>query len=313
MALEGEVERFLAAFEALREAVGDDPAQLEARWQGDRPLQSLCDELDCAARVFRIVEEGSGVAFTLGTSPAWIAARRDYEARWQRIVDEVAARDILFLLMEIMSKVGHDLADSPDPAERRDELAENIRTWRDEAGEQADSIELMVEHAFTARDFDGLGDFDWVDSSLQAWDRLTKVVRLDIAGALWRRRAIPHILIPAHVSERYGPSNISLYRRLHEAERAFIFGAPLAALALQRAVLEEVLTRHWGSDRGSVATANLPELSWESRASRLKRLANDALHNDADKLVGDALDRAVIENFMLLRLIIERAPQDRGI
>lgn len=102
--------------------------------------------------------------------------------------------------------------------------------------------------------------------------------------------------------------NTSLYRRYIQAAQAFIFGAPLAALALQRATMEEALRKHWGAEGGAIRNANLPDLAWEARASRLKRLANDALHNDPEKEGADALDRAIIENFQLLRLIIENAP-----
>jgi hypothetical protein len=255
------------------------------------------------------------LAFTPQVHPSSIAARRDYEARWQRIVDQVSSRDILFLLMDLMAKSqalrGEESGgnEESDTAEIQDELGDKIAMWREEAEEEARSIDQMVEHAFQEREDDPFFDFEWVDASLRAWDRLTKVVKLDIAGALWRRRAVPHILIPTHVSQHYGDARLSLYRRLHQAEQAFIFGAPLAALALQRAVLEEVLKRHWGAGDRMIETANLPELSWDARASRLRRMANDALHNDADKLTGNALERAAIENFMLLRLIIEGAPQ----
>jgi len=88
-----------------------------------------------------------------------------------------------------------------------------------------------------------------------------------------------------------------------------VFGAPLAALALQRAVIEEVLSKHWGAEKGMVRNANLPTLEWDARAERLKRMANTALHGDADTLKGDQLDRAIIENFLILRLLIENAPQ----
>lgn len=308
MTIAEEGQKFLSAFAALRDATDDSPKNLADRWENDQSLQAICDQLYAAMRTFEIVEEWSQHAFTTQVHPNSVIARREYEDRWQETVDHVANREILFLLEGLMGKT--DSGDIEEALE--DKLGNKIAMWREEAAYEADSIVRIVDHAEWKRENDDFGDFEWVDSAVRAWDRLTKVVQLDISGALWRRRAVPHILIPAHVSGRYGATELSLYRRLHQAERAFIFGAPLAALALQRAVLEEVLKKHWGAGGRMVATAKLPELSWDARADRLKNLANDALHNGADKLVGDALDRAIIENFGLLRLIIEGAPERIG-
>jgi len=232
MTVAEEAQRFLTAYDALKAATGDDPGQLEMRWRDDKNLQALCDELDAAVRVFRIVEDWSELAFTPQVHPSSIAARRDYEARWQRIVDQVSSRDILFLLMDLMAKSqalrGEESGgnEESDTAEIQDELGDKIAMWREEAVEEARSIDQMVEHAFQEREDDPFFNFEWVDASLRAWDRLTKVVKLDIAGALWRRRAVPHILIPTHVSQHYGDARLSLYRRLHQAERACERAAP---------------------------------------------------------------------------------------
>lgn len=303
--------RFLAAFAKLKAELNDDPARLDAEWKDGDQVASLCGELSQLVRGFEIVEEWSPLAFTNNVSAASAKARRDFEDRWLEGVRNVANRKLFAAMAELFA----DLADSePNEAEdvelpSVDTLRMSIADWRDEADEEAKQIEQMIDYVSFKRDMDDCGDFEWVEESLIAWDRL-KVCGLDTVGALWRRRAIPHVLVPSHVAKHYGQSKHSLHRRLHQAGKAFVFGAPLAALAMQRATMEEVLSRHWGADNGWVRDANLPELTWDVRADRLKNLANDALHDDPEKLSPDELDRAIIQNFLLLRLLIEHAPED---
>jgi len=307
----GDGERFLAVFGQLKAAVDDDPGRLEAAWPDNNQLHSLCDELAQLVRRFETIEEWSQLAFTDNVSPAGARARRDYDERWRGVVTDVANRELAALLDEIL---GGDFVDDTEtndtsPASAQDQLADEIVHWKDAANEDAAQIKRIIDYLFQLRELDDDGDREWIDEGLHAWDRL-EVSGLDIAGALWRRRALPHVLVPVQVARHYGASKRSLHRRLHQAGKAFVFGAPLAALALQRAVIEEVLSKHWGAEKGWVRDANLPDLSWESRAHRLKRLANDALHGDPERLTTDELDRSIIENFLLLRLLIERAPED---
>src|SRR5687768_13498992 len=81
-----------------------------------------------------------------------------------------------------------------EPGANCDPLGEMISEWKDTAGEEVGCIERMVDHAFAQREVDDFGDFEWVSGSLDAWDRLVRVCGLDLRGALWRRRAIPHVL-----------------------------------------------------------------------------------------------------------------------
>jgi hypothetical protein len=255
-------------------------------------------------RLFEIQEEWSSYAFTHHVSAAGAHARRDYDDRWRRVVGYVAGRHFHHIFADLVIDAGDD----QPTTESFDKLGVAISDWKDNAADEAKSIELLADFAFSHRDIDDSGDLDWVDESLRAWDRL-KTAGLDMKGALWRRRAVPHVLVPSHVARHYGAERASLYRRLHQAARAFIFGAPLAALALQRAVLEQVLESHWGAEGGQLRNAEFPELVWGARADRLKRIANEALHGDPEKLSPEQLDRSIIENFLLLRLLIERAPE----
>lgn len=299
-----EATRFMAAFAELKSRVDDDPGRLMETWDRDKRTQQLCDQLHDLARGFEISEDWSALAFTPHVAPASAQARRDYEERWSQRVAYIAD----WWLQPILDNLVGD--DRPTFNRRSDELSIKIKNWKYNAENESKLLGYAFDHLRSLQEFDEDGDLDWVTDAARAWDRLRKVAGLNVEGALWRRRALPHMLIPIHVANRYGQNRTSLYRRLHQAGRAFVFGAPLAALALQRAALEQLLQEHWGAEKGHVRSAKLPELSWDSRAARLKRLANEALHSDPEKLTADQLDRAIIENFLLLRLLFEHAPVD---
>ena len=302
-----EGERCLASFAAVKAAVDDNVEQLRMSWEDSIPLQQLCDEISGLVRSFEIVEEWSPIAFTPHVSTAGTLARREYDDRWRQIVSFVADRDFRVLFSGIFADDLKQISEA-NGGRVQDQLASDITNWTEDGRRQASDIEYLIDYIVQIRSLDDDNDLEWADDALRAWDRL-KIAGLDLVGILWRRRALPHILVPTHVARHYGDAKVSLYRRLHQAGRAFVFGAPLAALALQRAVIEEVLSKHWGAEKGMVRNANLPTLEWDARAERLKRMANTALHGDADTLKGDQLDRAIIENFLILRLLIENAPQ----
>ncbi len=293
---------FLADFEALKAATADSPEQLEAKWRDRDDLKRLCDQLASYRRSFEVAEDWTPIAFTPHVPAAASRARRDFDERWQRIVARIADREWLALFENIFP----DFDDGPIAS---DPLGEDIESWKQGAGGEARILEHAFSYLADQQANDECGDFDWAYDAVQSWDRLKGVVGLDLQGAFWRRSAIPHILFPSHVSNRYGRQRASIYRRLHNAARAFIFDAPLASLAMQRAVLEELLKEHWGASKG-VQDANLPTLSHDLRADRLKRLANEALHGDPEGLSGDELEREIIKNFLLLRELVEATPGD---
>tara|TARA_R100000365_G_C2748604_1_gene80689 strand:+ start:15031 stop:15966 length:936 start_codon:yes stop_codon:yes gene_type:complete len=299
-----EGERFLAAFNQLKAATSNDPERLQSSWEEDAGLQKLCDEIATLVQGFERLEELSSYSFTPHVSSAAVKARRDYDDRWQSIVSHVANRKMAAIFEDLIRSLDLDAFKSDNRLV--DALSDKISDWKSDADGGARSLDTLFDFAYERGES---GEYDWINDSLSTWDRLT-ASGLDVQGVLWRRRAVPHVLVPAHVAKHYGRNRASLYRRLHQAGHAFVFGAPLAALALQRAVLEEVLKKHWGVEDGKIRNAELPDrsLSWNARADRLKRLGNDALHNDPEKLLGDKLDRAIIENFLVLRLLIEHAP-----
>ena len=294
---------FLVAFDKLRSLTDNSPAFLDANWRDRDDLKNLCRELDGYRRIFGAAEEWTHVAFTAHVPAAASKARRDFEARWQQLVTNIADHDFWALFGEEFLSQFLDAETLSDP------LGKDIVAWQSGARNDAANIEYAFQYLLNQRSLDEDDDFDWVDETQSSWDRLIRVVGLDLRGIFWRRSSLPHILFPSHVSNQYGPERTSIYRRLHDAERAFIFGAYLAALAMQRSVLEQLLERHWNADRGHPSEAHFADQSQSSRAHRLWKLGNEALHRDIDRLKNDEIEREVIKNFMLLRELIEGSPE----
>ena len=74
------------------------------------------------------------------------------------------------------------------------------------------------------------------------------------------------------------------YRRLQQAQEAFVYGMPFAAFALMRVVLDLVLTNHYVATRkdlnAKINSANdrLPGEIGRPQLERLRRLGNDTVH-----------------------------------
>lgn len=308
-------DRFLADFNRLKLLTGNDPSNLDISRGLSDEIQALCKDIAWNVRSFERVERSSLLAFTDHIAPRSISARREYDDLWKRAVQLVADKDLMAYISSLLDDVPGTSAQAADDSigNGSDELSAAIADWKQNAVERSSWLNQIIEFAAGRLDQDESGDFEWVRDGLDAWDTLT-TSGLHVSDVFWRRCAVPHILIPTHVAKHYGKERASLYSRLKDAGIAFAFGAPLAALAMQRAVMEEVLTKHWGARKSKngyrIEDANLPELSWDSRADRLKRLANDALHNEPDFMSSDELDRLIVQNFQLLRLLIENAPEN---
>ena len=78
--------------------------------------------------------------------------------------------------------------------------------------------------------------------------------------------------------------------QLRQAQEAFVYGVPLAAFALIRAILEKVLRQHYGATGSNLwslinSAKDLPkEIHW-AQLERMRRLGNDALHVDKKYLI----------------------------
>lgn len=128
------------------------------------------------------------------------------------------------------------------------------------------------------------------------------------------------MFFPRHVAAR-GGENLSIYESLRQAHEAFIYGAPYAALALMRSIMEVVLREHYGangndlSERISNSRKLLPKGATEASLHRLRKLANAILHLDPGneaallKLEPAEMEMEILSLLRMLRSLIEGAPQ----
>ena len=103
-------------------------------------------------------------------------------------------------------------------------------------------------------------------------------------GTVRRSELVPNVLVSHKVAAKEGSAKkFSMLENLRQAQQAFIFGAPLAALALLRSIVEAVLRDHYRAEgthldelidnaRGLPGGANKWALHY------LRKLVNAILH-----------------------------------
>jgi hypothetical protein len=74
-----------------------------------------------------------------------------------------------------------------------------------------------------------------------AYDYLTQTISIEPKEIFRRWRSVPVFFMPAHVANKHGDEKGSLNDLLSDAIRAYVAGAPAAAIAMCRAALELVL------------------------------------------------------------------------
>jgi hypothetical protein len=144
-------------------------------------------------------------------------------------------------------------------------------------------------------------------------------IRLNVHDVFRRWRKVPVFFIPAHVLNRYGASDKgSLLHLLDDAVRAYVFGAPAAAIAMCRAALETVLKQHYGHGQWEdvklgklvVLASQRYDFIQEKRITPLVEKANRILHDytEAHSLTAED-DRTILNFLRTVKFLIQRAPK----
>jgi len=307
-----EVQTFLALFGKLKEWIDDRPTELFNLAREDDGVRDLSDRLYWVAQNLREAERRGTTQFAHPVDPNFVVAWRDYESRFEENVSDVMWFGTLpELLQELRGEeVPHgpahiwDMADSAAETEARTiELALNF------AGDQLDP------------DRDFLGEFaDELEDGLRAWRRLRQDWGFDLQGVFRRRQLVPFVLIPRQVAARITETDrLSLAARLKQAQDAFVFGVPWAAIALMRSITETVLTDHYGAhqeeliDKIDAISSLLPRAANRNALHRLRSTANTILHPkpQAKTLREQSVAELEMELVSLLgvvRALIEGAP-----
>lgn len=318
-----EVIKFMDLFQKFRAVIDDDPSglaeriNLEINWPEEqleadnKVLDEFGSPLFHAAEALRSNGTGHQRLFTAPADPKFIKAWRDYETRYASMLDfyyggtfmnwshDQPVNDMLWLDVRW---------------EHFDYRAEEGSIAIKRAIDFADKLSNDTSQPF-AEQFSGFA------YGSPAWKLLAEETDFDLRGIFRRHALVPFILIPRHVSDRHSSAEKSaLLTNLRQAQEAFIFGVPRAALALMRSILEVTLKTHYHASGENLKELinrceKLPGSFTKPALHEIRRLANDILHADKDEVqlsVPDKLEIKVVRLLYVLRTLIEGAPESRS-
>lgn len=313
-----EVATFRTLFARLREWMDDEPEAVINAAKHDDSIDALCGRLDFAASALKRAERSRPELFSAPTDPAFIREWRDFENRYEQVVGHVARR----WLSDLLDLPDRGLQQAPGVRERW-EIADGVADNSARGFEGA--LDFAADQISQADRFED--EFaDSIEDGLREWEQLKTEVGFDLRGVVRRRQLVPFTLLPRHVSDRYGTGDrASLLTNLRAAHDAFVFGSPLAALAMMRAILEAVLRDHYDPPIQDLKleerinrVQRLPVGAPRAALHRIRRLGNVVLHTSEDGgRVLPAPDAAETETtivglLVVLRTLIEEAPKAPG-
>jgi hypothetical protein len=330
------LEEFIIRFNNLKAAAKNSPERLRTFYRQSEAIRRACDELqgflartDLERRVFH----GKRIqcAEIRGFEEAW----REYDTRWRFRAVFRNPLDVLQLLdwdaeqqqvvkrsdrpwlgesLEAEAPAGERITEAPDPEEE-----ECFDPRRHDGGA---AIELGIEELDIHARFpvtDQPGRINSCRLALQAYDYLVNTIGLDIRGAFRRWQKLPIVFIPAHVSNHDARGEKgSLVHLLDDAVRAYVFGAPTAAVAICRAALEMVLKEHYGHGEWEdyklgkliILASQRYNFIQEKRIVPLVEKANRIVHDysKSDHLSNED-DRTIVMFLKTVKFLIKRAPE----
>lgn len=308
-----EVIEFMTLYEKLKDWVNDKPEALHELCKTDEAIKDICDKLFWAAFTLSMAERDARQLFATPVDPNFVAIWRDYEERYEPVLAWLWLGDLPTEMTE----------GQPYKGSKADLQWENADTGAAECAKSiTDAIDFAVEQVGDpSRNFPD--DFyDDIEEGGRNWHRLQTRVGFDPRGVFRRRELVPLILVPRHVASGMGASDkVSLYTNLQQAHDTFIFGAPYAALALMRSILEATLRDHYHAKGKNLerriqnVEERLPDGASAAALHRIRRRANSIMHLDIDSdatlpmIEGAELEKEIASLLLALRTLIERAPK----
>jgi hypothetical protein len=335
------LEEFVTLFNNLKEAAGNTPERVPIFYKDSKAIRDALESLhaflartDLKRRVFH-----GRKLFRTQRAAGFESAWKEYDAKWRfQVIWPEASLDVPPDLDELLASLDADV--EPDPSTAQDGkpwTGEQIEPEPPIAEAEPDGPDPEFEDSFDPRSHDGGAAIELgitqleieADShgyagnscrlALGAYDYLTETIGLNIRSVFRRWRKVPVVFVPAHVSNRYGATDKgSLLHLLNDAVRAYVFGAPAAAVAMCRAALETVLKRHYGHDQWEdvklgqlvVLASQRYDFVQEKRITPLVQKANRILHDyaQADRISPDD-DRTILNFLKTVKFLIQRAPE----
>lgn len=306
-----EVVKFITLFERLKTWFDDCPDEIVLTAEIDDSVKNLCRSIFFAAHFLSMKEKRSHKLFAAPVDPKFIAAWRDYEKRYNKNVSRVAR---LAIMPDLVADEPAQTTSAQEEWEDADYFANEqsagmikaISFAKEQAGED-DRWDETQEH-----------NINQILEGCDSWDDLTWGAGFDLRGVLRRRSLVPFVLIPGSVLAKHTNPH-SMLKNLHQAHDAFVFGAPYAALALIRSIMEAVLRDDYkaeGKDLVALirhAKGKLPPDAGEAALHRLRKIANAVLHldrenhNELPMMDEVRLEKEIVSLLRVLRALIEGA------
>ena len=303
--------RFLEVFGDLKSLTDDDPDCLSWRWKEDKNLESMISELNALTRDFeRTIDEAkawSPMKFFAPPHSNFLEGFDEYNRRYRGAIDRASSEASSAKLDELLESGRRALAEKSSrngvSAEIDEAEDDDVDYWNYWTPEKFDplkhdafsKVELLFDYLAEKRgdpdvskgkyypDDPNLDDF--INSGLGAWEYINRDIGANLPAISARLKKLPWPEIPRHVWDSHGRKKLfSVFRLLEEAHKAYVFGLPLAALAMCRPITEKLLEQHYVR----MTSSNLNDLidQAEERYPWIKRenlhdkqhIANDILH-----------------------------------
>lgn len=311
-----DVIKFMALFSKLKDLIDDTPEYLPDLCRDDAALRDLCFDLSMTVQSLQMNERRRRELFAAPVEPKFLTAWRDYEERFENVVPSMWLADI-------------DLELPLSGPELTTRAEAQWKTADEDAAEEARAIERAIEFAVEQihqdwRDF-GEGSSDAIESGVAAWERLRHSAGLDLRGIMRRREIVPFVLVPRQFSATQSLSGgRSVLATLQQAHDAFVFGAPLAAIALMRSVAESILRDYYNAQGDNFreyinsVRERLPAGASAAALHRLRKVANSILHvekfPEADTWQQDSvqMEKEIVSLLLSVRVLIEQGPKLRS-
>lgn len=328
------LEHFVYLFNKLKNAAKNDPQKLEVFYKQNSRMKKAADDLfffvsfgDFERRVFH------GGSKYIPQSPEGFSREwKEYKEIWSgSLFDCIFEID----LDELISVSADKTTNGNSTAQREIELESPDPDFDDEFnpllhdGGKAFDMAFWITQNYAEEVGTEFEDTIHKASriGLDAYDYLQNTIGFDASDVFRRWRQIPIVFMPAHVSNKHGLTERgSIYELIEDAVRAYVFGAPAAAIAMCRAVLEMILKEHYDIDyqyrdkkTGEIRDKGLSRLIVLAderynfiQGNRLRRLsdkANKIMHKYASTNKLTVTDEKIILDFFKTnKFLLERAP-----
>lgn len=317
-------EQFRLTFAQLKAACNENPQTLIIFF-GERPqFPKLAWAVDNVAN--RIEKVGAFSKMVAQVSPEFIKDWKEYLYKWRMQINYVISADLGLLdAFGPAPSFEEYAAQRRSPKEKEAPDPANDDSFVPEFHDGGKAIEALIDlvrdqaERRRADKFDDSGIANIYEIGAQALDHFQQVMGIDIQRAFDRWNSLPAIFVPKHVSDKYDlTGKDGLFAIFEQAVKAYVAGAPAAAVALCRALLETVLRDHYlrtvdtrGEDMKSlidIAVARYDFLQ-ARKLHDLRMDANKILHRFADRRPGSDDDKIVLRHLKDLKHYIEKAPQ----